>query len=92
MATVEAVERRVAAVEGFRVAVRHLDGRNVRGDRTHMPTYPYRRALADSANVKAWREGRFRSRYPGFEVDVLHRDGTPAHGATLLGTLRAEYR
>ena len=92
MATVEAVERRISCVEGFRVAVRHLDGRNVRGDRTHMPTYPYRRALADSANVKAWREGPLPPRYPGFEVDVLHRDGTPAHGATLLGTLRAEYR
>lgn len=74
------------------MAVRHLDGRNVRGDRTHMPTYQFRRAMADNANVKAWREGRFRPRYPGFEVDVLHRDGTRAHGATLLGTVRAEYR
>jgi hypothetical protein len=92
MATVEAVERRIRSVEGFRVAVRHLDGRNVRGDRTHMPTYQFRRAMADNANVKAWREGRFRPRYPGFEVDVLHRDGTRAHGATLLGTVRAEYR
>jgi len=92
MATVESVERRIRSVEGFRVAVRHLDGRNVRGDRTHMPTYQFRRAMADNANVKAWREGRFRTRYPGFEVDVLHRDGTRAHGATLLGTVRAEYR
>lgn len=92
MATVESVERRIEAVEGFRVAVRHPDGRNVRGDRARMPTYPFRRALADSANVTAWREGRFRLRYPGFEVDVLHRDGSPAHGGTLLGTLRAEYR
>ena len=92
MATVEAVERRIKNVEGFRVAVRHLDGRNVRGDRTNMPTYQYRRAMADAVNVKAWREGRFRLRYPGFEVDVLHRDGTVAHGGTLLGTIRAEYR
>lgn len=92
MATVEAVERRIKNVEGFRVAVRHLDGRNVRGDRTHMPTYQFRRAMADAANVKAWREGRFRGRYPDFEVEVLHRDGTRAHGGTLLGTIRAEYR
>ena len=48
--------------------------------------------MSDSANVKAWREGRFRLRYPGFEVDVLHRDGTPAHGGTLLATVRGEYR
>jgi hypothetical protein len=92
VATVESVERRITSVEGFRVAIRHLDGRNVRGDRTHMPTYPFRRAMSDSANVKAWRDGRFRPRYAGFEVDVLHRDGTRAHGGTLLGTVRAEYR
>ena len=48
--------------------------------------------MSDSANVKDWREGRFRLRYPGFEVDVLHRDGTPVHGGTLLGTVRAEDR
>ena len=92
MATVEGVERAIRRVEGFPVAVRHLDGRNVRGDRTNMPTYPYRRAMADTANVKDWREGRFRLRYPGFEVIVLNRDGSPVHGATLLGTIRAEYR
>jgi len=57
-----------------------------------MPTYPFRRAMTDSANVRAWREGRFRLRYPGFEVDVLHRDGTRAHGGMLLSTVRAEYR
>ena len=57
-----------------------------------MPSYPFRRAMADSANVRAWREGRFRLRYPGFEVDVLRRDRTRAHGGTLLGTVRAEYR
>jgi hypothetical protein len=51
----------------------------------------FRRAMPDSVNVKAWREGRFRPRYPGFEVDVIHRDGTPVHGATLLSTVRAEY-
>ena len=92
MATVASVERRVRSVEGFRVAIRHLDGRNVRGDRTNMPTYMFRRAMSDTANVKAWREGRFRPRYPGFEVDVLRRDGSRAHGGTLLATVRAEYR
>jgi hypothetical protein len=92
VATVAAVERQIARVEGFRVAIHHLDGRDVRGDRTNMPTYPFRRALADTANVKAWREGRFRLRYPGFEVNVLGRDGRAVHGATLLATVRAEYR
>ena len=92
MATVRAVERQIERVEGFRVAIRHPDGRNVRGDRMHMPTYRFQRAMADVANVRAWREGRFRSRYPGFEVVVVGRDGRDVHGATLLGTVRAEYR
>ena len=43
-------------------------------------------------NVRAWRDGRFRLRYPGFEVVVVGRDGRDVHGATLLGTVRAEYR
>ena len=92
MATVRAVERQIERVEGFRVAIRHPDGRNVRGDRMHMPTYRFQRAMADAANVRAWRDGRFRSRYPGFEVVVVGRDGRDVHGATLLGTVRAEYR
>jgi hypothetical protein len=92
VATVRVVERQIERVEGFRVAIRHLDGRNVRGDRTNMPTYPFRRAMADSANVAAWREGRFRLRYPGFEVDVVGSDGRNVHGATLLANVRAEYR
>jgi hypothetical protein len=91
VATVRAVERQIERVEGFRVAIRHPGGRNVRGDRMHMPTYPFRRAMTDAANVRAWREGRFRLRYPGFEVDVVGSDGRNVHGATRLGTVRAEY-
>jgi hypothetical protein len=88
VSTVRAVERQIERVEGFRVAIRHPDGRDVRGDRARMPTYP----MADGANVRSWREGRFRLRYPGFEVDVKGRDGRNVHGATLLSTVRSEYR
>lgn len=91
MATVGAVERRIFSVEGFQVTIRHLDGRNVRDDRTRMPQYSFRRALADASNVAAWKEGRFQRVYPGFEVDALGPDGRSVHGATLLGTLRREY-
>ena len=91
MATVGAVERRIYLVEGFPVAIRHPDGRNVRGDRMRMPQYRFRRAAADGSNVAAWKKGRFEPIYPGFEVDVLGRDGRRVHGATLLGTLRREF-
>ena len=91
MATVGAVEKRIYRVEGFPITIRHLDGRNVRDDRMHMPPYRFRRALADGSNVAAWKQGRFQPTYPGFEVDVLGRDGRRVHGATLLGTLRREF-
>jgi len=91
VATVGAVERRIYLVEGFPVTIRHLDGRNVRDDRTRMPQYRFRRALSDRANVAAWKEGRFQPAYPGFDVDVLGADGRRVHGGTLLGTLRREF-
>lgn len=70
------------------MTIRHLDGRDVRGDRQQIPTYRYERALKGSANVKHWREARFLPHYPGFLVDVLRADGQAAHGSTLLSTLR----
>ena len=91
MSTVRTVERRIFQVEGFRVAILHPDGRNVRGDRERLPPYPQMRAMANRSNVKQWKERRFESVYPGFDVDVIGRDGRRVHGGTLLETVRAEY-
>ena len=91
MSTVRTVERRIFKVEGFRVAVLHPDGRNVRGDRERLPPYPHTRAMPNRSNVKTWKERRFEPVYPGFEVEVIGRDGRRVHGGTLLETVRAEY-
>ena len=91
MATIRQVERKIARLEGFRVVIRHLDGRDVRADREGMPTYPFERAMKNSASVTRWREHRFLPQYPGFGVDVLRADGHRAHGRTLLGTVRDTY-
>jgi hypothetical protein len=89
MATVERVERQIAKVEGFNVRIRHgRDNRDVRGDKTGIPGYDYKRRLGGARNVKDWREGRFARRYPGYAVDVLKEDGTVAHGGTLLDNVR----
>ena len=81
MATVGAVERRIYLVEGFPVAIRHPDGRNVRGDRMRMPQYRFRRAAADGGNVAAWKTGRFE---PIYRLgSTVGRDGRRVHGATL---------
>lgn len=79
-------------VEGFAVRFRHgRDHRDVRSDKRHVKQYPYKRALKHSKNVKEWREGRFASTYPGYEVDIMNAKGSVAHGRTLLGTVRDSY-
>jgi hypothetical protein len=96
MATVRFAEGRIAAVEGFVVHFRYegpakAKGRDVRGDRRNVPTYPYRRAAPGETTVAAWAGGRFRKAYPGFGVDVLDGRGQRATGQTLLRTVRATY-
>ena len=91
VATVRAVERRILKVEGFKVVIRHLDGRDVRGDREHLPGYPFGRAMKNRSNVKDWKRRRFQPTYPGFEVDVIAEHGDRVHGGTLLGTVRDGY-
>jgi len=91
MATVRQVEKRILDREGFRTTIRHLDGRDVRGDRMALPRYPFDRAMKNSANVTRWITTRFRRTYPGFGVDVLSSNGAKVHGRTLLSTVRDSY-
>ena len=56
MATVRFAEGRIAAVEGFVVHFRYegparMKGKDVRGDRTNVPSYPYRRAAPGETTV-----------------------------------------
>jgi hypothetical protein len=89
VATIKQVENRILEVEGFAVRIRHgRDRRDVRSDKGNLRQYGYKRALKHSKTVKDWRDGRFARTYQGFVVEVLHADGRPAHGRTLLGTVR----
>lgn len=89
--TLKGLERSIRRVEGFDVAMLHPDGRDVRGDKQGLPRYSYSRAAKDASTVAQWRKTRFRRSYPGFSVTVLNGDGRPAHGRTLLSTVRATY-
>jgi hypothetical protein len=82
------VERQIERVEGFRVAFRHPDGRDVRGDMQDVPSYPYNHRMAADRTVSQWTAIRTHERYRGFDVVVLLPDGTRAHGNTLLSTAR----
>jgi type I restriction enzyme M protein len=76
------VAKEIAEVEGFTVRF-VTDGESRRVDQ-----YPYERAASGRWTVAKWREARFWSSYPDFQVEVLKPDGSPAHGKTLLSTLR----
>ncbi|MGI8753282.1 MAG: hypothetical protein ACR2MN_13375 [Acidimicrobiales bacterium] len=91
MATIKAIEAKIEKIEGYKVHVRYEDGRDVRGDRANLPTYPYERALKNSANVSDWTQNRFKATYPGFDVDVLNYSGKRVHGRTKLATVRDTY-
>lgn len=92
MATVKQVERRIEKIEGFRVQILHgRDRRDVRSDKSGVTQYPYERALRGSNHVKAWRDHRFATHYPGFEVQVLDASGHVVHGGTKLTTVRDTY-
>ena len=92
MATVRSVERQIKRLEGFSVRFLHPDGHDVRGDRSNMPGYDYRRMGPGSFRVSQWIARRFRPKYPGFGVEVLKADGSKAHGNTRLSSVRDTYK
>lgn len=91
MPTIRSVERSIKGVEGFAVAILHPDGRDVRSDREHVPSYPFQRAAASTMTVRGWIDTRFRDRYAGFKVVVLDGHGKSVHGGTRLSNVRASY-
>jgi hypothetical protein len=91
MATVTQLEAKIFRIEGFKVRLRHPDGRDVRGDARIADRYQFERALRNNANVRSWIDGRFRVLYHEYEIDVLRADGTKAHGNHRLATVRDTY-
>lgn len=94
MPSVKTVERQIGNLEGFDVRLLHRDGRDVRSDMDGLPGYSARfeRAAKDSMTVADWKDGRFRTVYPGYDCEVLDADGKPVHGTSLLSSVRATYR
>jgi hypothetical protein len=91
MPSIERIEKQIYKLEGFKVRIRHLDGRDVRGDRSEVPGWPYERAAREILSVSEWKKTRFHKRYPGFTVDVLNGDDSVAHGKNSLSKVRNRY-
>ncbi|MBX9787936.1 MAG: hypothetical protein K2Y37_03395 [Pirellulales bacterium] len=92
MTTAARVESRIYSVEGFNVVIRGDDGHDIKGNRQGFPQFDYKRAAKDDMTVEAWKSGRFRTKYPGFHVDVLNAANQAVPGNTKLGTIRQTYR
>jgi hypothetical protein len=92
MPLVKNVEKRIWDIEHFDVIIRHVDGRDMRGDKTGLPQYPASdRAARNSWTVSEWKAKKFLPTFPGYEVDVLDGTGQAVHGLTLLSTVRDSY-
>jgi hypothetical protein len=97
VAKVSSVQRQIRRVEGFDAHFAYegpgpTEGRDVRDDRTGIPSYPYVRAAADKLTVGAWIEHRFKATFPGFDVVVLDGHGNRVNTRTKLATVRKSYR
>lgn len=91
MSKVKRIEKQIWDVEGFAICFIYEDGRDVRGDRSDIPTYPYTNAARNDMTVADWRESRFKRVFPGFDVAVLDGSNNQVHGATKLMTVRDSY-
>ena len=95
LTSVLGVERKIRRTEGFDVRIlRPADTsrrRDVRGDKQKMPPYHYTNAADGEWTASKWKESRFHPTYPGFDVEVLERNGSVADGHTRLVTVRATY-
>ena len=88
---VKNVEKRIWHLEGFDVVIRNDNGRDVHGHRSDFPPYDYTYQAKHNMTVGDWKRTRFKSKYIGFEVDVLDAEGDIVPGQTKLSTVRDTY-
>lgn len=87
----ESWKKRIWDIEQFAVTIKHSDGRDMRGDKTGIPMYPYEKMAKNATTVAGWKDQRFSPNHPGLTVDVLSGDTQTAAGNTLLSTVRDSY-
>jgi hypothetical protein len=92
MPRIKNVEGKIRKVERFRVRFLYeKDRKDVRGDKIISHGYSYQHAAGDDMTVEAWKEGRFRREFVGYDVDVLDGKGSSVQGNTKLATVRQSY-
>lgn len=91
MAKVKNIEKKIWDTEGFDVKIRK-NGKDVRGDMNLPTNYEsFQRSAKNDLTVNEWKTNRFKSTFPGFEVDVLDASGEKVTGNTKLANVRNSY-
>ena len=87
MPTIKCVEKKIFEVEGVKVKFKQ-DGRDVRSDRVVQAQYEAQRMLKNAASVNDLISLRLKTQSPGFDFEVLNKEGRRASGQTKLSTIR----
>jgi hypothetical protein len=92
MPKIKNIEKKIWDVEGFAVNILHPNGRDVRDDYSGLKQqYPYGNMAKNNMTVDSWKNNRFKSTYPGYDVEVLDGEGDSCTGHKKLGTVRDTY-
>lgn len=78
----------IETLEGFSIQIFDGQGKPADLNTQGLPAYGFAKKAAGTMTVIGWRTGRFQLSYPGYTCDVLHKDGSVAHGNTLLNKVR----
>ena len=78
----------IEALEGFSIQIFDGFGNEADLNMQGLPAYGYDRKAAGTMTVVTWKNNRFHQSYPGFTCDVLHKDGSVAHGNNKLNSVR----
>lgn len=89
MPKVSNIEAFVRKIEGFEIKIMR-NGIDVRSDKRIERQYEAGKRSKNNFTVNEWKE-KFRSQFPGYDVEVLYADGSIARGNTLLSTVRETY-
>lgn len=80
-------KKEIEELEGFTIQIFDGFGKLADLNQQGLPAYGYQKRAPGTATVIDWKN-RFHQSYPGYTCDVLHKDGTVAHGNTQLNKIR----
>jgi hypothetical protein len=80
-------QREIEALEGFSIQIFDGFGKPADLETQGLPSYGYVKKAPGTMTVITWKN-RFHASYPGYTCDVLHKDGSVAHGNTQLNKVR----